>query len=113
MNAPTRALPGLRWIGGLVDAVARVFAFRRGPSPRVGHAPSARRPARRRRTPIARRVADVQKLAAAGLDACEISRRTRLSRDAVTLLLTRVPGEPDVSAGRGRSFRIIRPLRAS
>jgi hypothetical protein len=114
VSGRSRGLPGLRWVGEMMEGAARVLAFQRAPARAAANVAPVRRSRARKRpgTPLARRIGEVHKLAATGLDRCEISRRTGLSQDAVSLLLTRAHAQPDFSAGRGRFFRILRPRPA-
>ena len=96
------------WMGDMVEAVRRVVVFGRGGSTPERPKKKLRRPSRRRGTPgIDKRSAQVRKLAAAGVARHEIARRTRLSHDAVTMLMNLARAESAESSGQGTFFRIL------
>lgn len=110
------------WVTGLVESTRRIVVFGRRGHAADGTAAIARKPKRsatrktgtkRGNAPLTRRVAQVRKLAATGLDRREIARRTRLSQDTVAMLLNLSTPAPAESAGRGTFFRIFQARMAA
>ncbi|MEX2584030.1 MAG: hypothetical protein WD766_12185 [Gemmatimonadota bacterium] len=103
------------WLGEMVEATRRVVAFGSGgTSTRTQKKP--RRRAGRRKSgdgKLQKRAVEVRKLAAAGIDRCEIARRTRMSQDTVGMLLNLSDSEPADSAGEGSFFRILQTRMAA
>ena len=96
-----------------IDSARTVFAF--GSRNGAASAP-ARSAAPRGRTAnreSAKRTQSVHALAVQGFSIAEIARRTRISQDAVTMLLNLVPERPAESAADGTFFRILQARTAA